>query len=138
MRLRNLIKSAKIEIINFLISRKNSSKNSSILRKTRVAKLSAIITSSLCCIPGRAENVGKCFSREFSSGRTRRRRAPLEGGEFNDTPEGGFRAATLTLRESSMMVGAKRCSAYWIAYRFTFNKEYSFRETLGFENFLYD
>lgn len=86
----------------------------------------------------RPENVGKCFSREFSSGRTRRRRAPLEGSEFNDTPEGSFRVATLTLRESSMMVGAKRCSAYWIVYRFILIRNVLFEQSqiLEFENFL--
>lgn len=110
------------------------------IAKTRVAKLYPPLLLRHFVAPleydyHRPENVGKCFSREFSSGRTRRRRAPLEGSEFNDTPEGGFRVATLTLRESSMMVGAKRCSAYWIAYTFILIRNILFEQRiLEFEN----
>ncbi|KAK1132677.1 hypothetical protein K0M31_014062, partial [Melipona bicolor] len=89
--------------------------------ETRVTKRFAIITTSFCCASTRdyqaAPTPWQRNAREMPSVRIFERknpsstRAPLEGSEFNDTPEGGFRAATPASRERrERCKGPRRCA----------------------------
>lgn len=109
MCLRNLIKSAKIEIINFLlISRKNSSRKFESCKTIRHYYFVTLLYPWL-------RTWGNAFRAKERVVDVLRSKA----ASLTTPPRVVFELRTLTLRESSMMVGAKRCSAYWIAYRFT-------------------